>query len=182
MNPKLFLLLPCLAAAAMAPAARASVDLAISAEIRLGRMPPPPPPEVVVVEPVGPAEPPPWAKARWYRRSYAYYYYPGYDVYFRPADRVWFYLDRGTWRFAAQLPTAIRVDFGRAVALTLESDRPYTYHDRVRVYYPETYFTKVKFKHDSDRRPDRADAPPGQNGDRDDSPGRGKGRGKGKDK
>ena len=153
MNSKILLLIS-LTATTLLPVARAGVNLDISAEIRLGRALPPPPPEVVVIERIGPSEPPPWARSHWYHRSYAYYYYPGADVYFRPADRVWFFLDRGAWRFGARLPDHIRMDFGRAVSLTLESDRPYLLHDRVIAYYPPNYFSRVKLRNEHDGRRD----------------------------
>ncbi len=184
---KLRILLICLAgAAAGLPAALAQVDVTVSAEIRLGRVLPPPPPEVVVVDEVGPPGPPPWAETHWYRRSHAYYYYPGCDVYYRPDDKVWFYLEGGTWRVAAQLPTNIRIDFGRSVSLTLETDRPYVYHEKVVRYYPANYFAKVRFKnaHDNravdrkehpDRKPDKRDDDDDQ--DRGKSHGKGHGRG-----
>jgi hypothetical protein len=185
-------LLLCLAASGFAPAVPAAVDVHIDAEIRIGRAMPPPPPEVVIVEDVGPPSPPPWAKSRWYRRSYAYYYYPGYDVYFRPSDRMWFYLDGGDWRFGVNLPDTIHVDFGRSVSLSLESDRPYTFHRDVVAYYPPTYWSKVKFKngHDNrverrdDRRDDRADRRDDRRDDRKDrgADDGGKGKGKGKEK
>lgn len=155
MNPKTILFLS-LATVACLPAARAEINVDITADIRVGRALPPPPPEVVVVEQVGPPGPPPWARNHWYRRSHAYYYYPGCDVYYRPADRVWFYLDGGNWRIGAQLPTSIRVDFNRAVPLNLESDRPYVYHEKVVTYYPANYFTRVQVRDPHDNgRPDR---------------------------
>jgi hypothetical protein len=164
----------CLATAGLVPAARAEINVDITADIRLGHSLPPPPPEVVVVEEVGPPGPPPWAQGHWYRRSYAYYYYPGYDVYYRPADRVWFYLDGGNWRIGAQLPTHVRVDFGRAVPLRLESDRPYVYHQKVVTYYPPNYFARVKLRNDYDNRRNDHD----ERNDR----GRDRGKGHGKDK
>ncbi|HEY8993785.1 MAG TPA: hypothetical protein VIM71_03795 [Lacunisphaera sp.] len=167
-----------LTAVSLAPAARADLNVDITADIRIGRALPPPPPEVVVVEEVGPPGPPPWAHTHWYRRSHAYYYYPGFDVYYRPADRVWFYLDGGTWRIGAQLPTSIRVDFNRAVPLTLESDRPYVFHEKVVTYYPSNYFAKVRFKEDHDNRPGHFD----DRRDRDDHHDHDKGRGKDKRK
>lgn len=174
MNSKTLLL--SLAVASLVPAARADLDVGIGVDIRLGRAAPPPPPEIVVVEEVGPPGPPPWvADHRWYRRSYGYYYYPGCDVYYRPSDRVWFYLEGGSWRFGARLPDRIRVDFGHAVSLKLESDRPYVYHERVVTYYPANYFTKVKFKNGHDNRRDDRDRD-------DDRRNRGKGRDKDKDR
>jgi hypothetical protein len=148
------LFLSCLIAAGLVSTTHAEVGVNVSAEIRIGRALPPPPPEVIIVEQVGPPGPPPWAPAHGYRRAHDYYYYPGYDVYYHPTDRVWFYLDGGNWRFGAQLPAAIRVDFGRAVALQLDSDRPYVHHKEVVAYYPANYFTKVKVKGGPDKQSD----------------------------
>lgn len=138
----------------LATPALASIDVSIAAEIRLGRVVAPPPPEVVVVEEpvVVHRGPPPWAPARFYHRHRAYYYYPGADVYYRPADRMWFYLDGREWRFGVSLPASVRVDFDRCVALTMETDRPYLFREQVRTYYPQEYFVtrvRVKEKHDN---------------------------------
>lgn len=135
--------------AALIPAAHAGVDLSISADIRLGHTPPPPPPQVVVVEQTGPHGPPPWAPGHWYRRNRAYYYYPGCNVYYRPGDHMWFYLEGSNWRAGVQLPSIITIDFSRSVSLTMETDRPYVYHDKVVAYYPSGYFAKVKIKDDN---------------------------------
>ncbi len=178
MNTKIILLAAAVAVG-FAPAARAQ-HIDVDVDIRLGRAAPPPPPEVIVVDDAGPPGPPPWARSHWYRRSYGYYYYPGYDVYYRPADRVWFYLDGGSWRFGARLPDHIHVDFRRSVTLKLESDRPYTYHQRVVTYYPPTYFSRVKFKHENDnRRDDRRD---NDRRDRDDRGRHDRGKGNDRDK
>jgi hypothetical protein len=156
MNSKTILVL-LLTAASLAPVARAQ-RIDVDLDIRLGRAAPPPPPEVVVIDQVGPSAPPPWARTHWYHRSYGYYYYPGCDVYYRPSDHLWFYLEGGTWRTGVRLPDHIRVDFGRAVSLKLEGDRPYLFHDRVVAYYPANYFAKVKFRNEHDnRRADRHD-------------------------
>jgi len=175
-------LLLSLAAAGFVPAVDAAIDVHIDAEIRIGRAPPPPPPEIVVVEEVGPPGPPPWSRSRWYRRSHAYYYYPGCDVYYRPSDRMWFYLDGGNWEFGVSLPERIRVDFGRSVSLSLESDRPYTFHRDVVAYYPPTYWSKVKFKNGHDNRVDRREDRRDDRAERRDDNARGKDKGKGKGK
>ena len=185
MNPRA-LLLTAFIAASVIPLTAADVQISINAEIRLGRALPPPPPEVVVEEHVGPVGPPPWAKRHWYRRDYGYYYYPGCDVYYRPSDHMWFYLDGGNWRAGVRLPDSITIDFGHSVSLTLQSDRPYTYNDHVVAYYPRDYFSRVKIRHDNrvDRRQDRRDDHQDNRYDKrqDDDRGNGKGKGKGKDK
>lgn len=132
---------------ALVPAARAGLDLSVVAEIRLGKALPPPPPEVEIIEAPVQKGPPPWAPAHGFRRNREYYFYPGANVYFRPADRTWFYLDGREWRVGVSLPTSIRVDFGRSVSLEMESDRPFEFHQSVAQYYPSDYFTKkVKIK------------------------------------
>lgn len=172
-----------LAALALLPGAAVfAFDVALSAEIRLGRVMPPPPPEVIVVEPVGPGGPPPWAPAHGFRRNRDYYYYPEAAVYFRPSDRVWFFLDGGNWRVGAELPSAIRVDFERSVALTMESDKPFEFHRHVTTYYPASYFTKVKIKPrgakaETGKEPKEHRGHSESRGNSGDKPGKGKGKG-----
>lgn len=145
MNAKL-LLLPVLALS-LATRTLADIDVSIAAEIRLGRVIAPPPPEVIIIENTGPSGPPPWAPAHGFRRNRDYYYYPGTNVYYRPADRTWFYLEGQNWRFGVNLPDAVRVDFGHSVAVVMETDRPYEFHEHIRRYYPTDYFvTKVRVK------------------------------------
>jgi len=147
------LLLVSLATAGLPLSAQADISVGISADIRLGRAAPPPPPEIIIVEPVGPPGPPPWSSSP-HRRTYTYYYYPGSDVYYRTDSHLWFYLEGRDWRSSAHLPDFVRVDFGRAVPLQLDDDRPYVYHQKVVAYYPPDYFTRVKFKDGHDNRPD----------------------------
>ena len=177
MNTRLLLLVG-LGAALLAPA-QADLAVTLSAEIRLGKALPPPPPEVIVVEESGPPGPPPWAPAHGFRRNRDYYYYPGADVYYRPADRTWFYLDGGNWSFGVSLPTSIRVDFDRSVSLTMESDRPYEFHDKVRNYYPPDYFVKKVRVKERGGKPEKTAKPErGKDGER----GKDKEKGKGKNK
>ncbi len=185
MQFKPLLLLPLLATL---PLAQAAVDVAISAEIRLGKVLPPPPPEVIVIKESAPMGPPPWAPAHGVRRHRTYYYYPGAHVYFRPEDRMWFYLDGREWRVGGSLPTNIRVDFDRSVSLTMEADKPHQFHDKVQVYYPAEYFvTTVRVK-EKDGKPDKADkdkfdrAEDNSPGRSEAAPGKSQGKGKGKNK
>lgn len=174
MNIKLLLLLP-LGTTLLAPLL-AGADVTISAEIRLGKVPPPPPPEVVVIEEPGVQGPPPWAPAHGFRRNHHYYYYPGAHVYYRPADRVWFYLAGGNWRFGISLPSSIRIDFDRCVPLTMETKEPHLFHDQVQAHYPPDYFvTKVRVKETGGK---SGKSKPGDG----DTPGKGKSKGKGRDK
>lgn len=171
---------------ALLPFARADVDVSISAEIRLGKVAAPPPPEVVVIDDSGPKGPPPWAPAHGlFKRNRAYYFYPGTNVYYRPSDRMWFYLEGRNWQVGVALPTSISVDFGRCVPLTMETDKPYEFHEKVVTYYPANYFTKkvkLKNEHHAGGRPEKAEKnKPGRDDD-DEDRGKGKGKGKGKSK
>lgn len=161
-------------------ALHAEMDVNIQADIHLGKVAPPPPPEVIVLENAPPPGPPPWAPAHGFHRNHTYYYYPGCDVYYRPEDRVWFFIDGGNWRASASLPTNIRVDFHRAVPLTMETDRPYQFHEKVRAYYPTDYFVaRVRVK-DSDDHHEQAEH--GDDNDHDHDHGKkGKGKAKGHD-
>ncbi len=172
------LTLPLLLVSLVVLAPAHSADVNLSLEIRLGKMLPPPPPEVIVLDRAAPPGPPPWAPAHGFRRKHDNYYYPSADVYFRPADRVWFYLDGREWRFGASLPTNIRVDFNRSVAVSMETDQPFQFHKEVKAYYPDDYFvSKVKVKEKGEK-PDKDKFEQGA----DDSPGKGNGKGKGKGK
>lgn len=156
---------------AAAVSARADIDIALSADIRLGRVVAPPPPVIEVVDLPPPPGPPPWAKRRWFARERVYYFYPEVEVYYRPADRMWFYTDRGAWRMSVELPTSVRIDLGHNVQLSMTTDRPFERHREVVVYYPRAYFTHVRIK----------GPPPGHAEHRgrghDDDRGRGKGKG-----
>lgn len=182
MNTKTFVGLLAVGAALLAPTARAQVDLAISADIRLGRTPPPPPPEVVVIDNSPPPGPPPWASAYGFRRNREYYYYPAADVYYRPADHMWFYLDGRTWRVDVNLPTSIRIEFDHCVPVTLRTDRPYDYAEKIRAYYPRDYFvTRVRLK-ERPGRPEHRDHDRGDDHEDDRNRGRGHGHDRDKDK
>ena len=166
MKTRYWLVLSLLALSGLA-SGRAEVTGSLSVDIRIGNVPPPPPPAVVVVE-SAPSGPPPWAAPHWYSRERAYYYYPECDVYYRPADRMWFFLEGGAWQVGARLPDRIDFDPGHGVHLSMASDRPYIYHQHVVMYYPHEYFARARNEGEPKRGPDRSD---------DDNPGRGHGRG-----
>ncbi len=172
MKTKMLLLACALAAIPATTALRADLLDNLTVQIRLGhRAPPPPPAVVVVVEERQPAGPAPWERSRWGRRSQGYYYYPGTDVYYRPSDRVWFYTERGRWRYSRQLPDHLRVDFNRSVTLSITGSRPYDYHQQVVARYPANYFgTRVRLRDDDrhdNRRDDRHDDNRGNDRDKD---------------
>lgn len=180
MKTKLLVLTLTLAATAT-PLVRADLpnlpklpNITVNADIRLGRLPPPPPPAVVVVtadtRPRGQLV---WEHRSWYQRNQSYMYYPGYEVYYRPSDRMWFYPDRGQWRSARRLPEYIRIDFNRSITLMMATDRPYQYHQQVAASYPANYFgTKVRLRYDDRRDNDhdgRDSDGDGRDRDRDDN-------------
>ncbi len=151
MNTKLILLFSL--AGLACPLARAQID--ITAEIQLGHRAPPPPPAVIVVVPnSGPA---PWEQGHWYEASMDYYYYPGAQVYYRPADRMWFFNDRGHWRNGPFLPPGLRVDFERSIPLRMATRQPYRFHQQIVARYSSNYFeTRVRLR-DDHRRDERQD-------------------------
>lgn len=178
MNPKPLLTLAVFAAVAVFATVAHALDFGITAEIRLGKVLPPPPPEVVVIEDTAPKGPPPWAPAHGFRRNRDYYYYPDANVYFNPDERKWFFLEGGSWRIAAALPTSINLNLERTVSLTMETDRPFEHHEQVKRYYPKDYFTrKVKIKKPRKNEGARSGT---SNDDRGNGKGNDKGKGKGK--
>ncbi len=199
MNAKILGLMALLTAVYL-PAIRAEVSGSVSVEIRVGKaLPPPPPPVVGIVDAPERPGPPPWARSRWFSRSRAYYYYPDRYVYYRPADRMWFYLEGSEWRAAAILPNHIDFDPRHSVALTMATDRPYSYHQKVVTYYGPDYFQRVKLKEEQDKGPDRGsehakgdekhepashenDKKEGKDNDKGGGPGSGKGKGHDKEK
>jgi hypothetical protein len=82
-------------------------------------------------------------------------YYPNSYVYFESGRNLYFYLDGGTWKMGASLPSTLRLDAGGAVTIEMDSDQPYS----------EFHAHKGKY-------------PPGQAKKDDDHPGKGKGKDK----
>jgi hypothetical protein len=74
---------------------------------------------------------------------------------------------------AGGLPGRIDFDLRHSVALTMETDRPYIYHEKVVTYYAPDYFQRVKIKEDHDKATDH---------DKGDGPGSDNGKGNGKKK
>ena len=79
--------------------------------------------------------PPPWAPAHGYRAKHRYSYYPHSQVYHDDSRGLYFYYRNGEWGFGVDLPDGIVIS-GDAVSLEMDVDRPYTWHDQVRDYYP----------------------------------------------
>lgn len=76
--------------------------------------------------------PPPWAPAHGLRAKYSYRYFPAQEVYHRPSDGLWFYYENGKWSAGARLPLGLKVDVSTAVALEMDSDKPFTFHADVK--------------------------------------------------
>jgi hypothetical protein len=184
MKNKIILLTLALAAAAPLSVHAGGIDVNLFGEIRIGVRPPPPPPVVVVVTP-DPTPQRSWdweRRCRWSNRTYAYYYYPSDNAYYRSSDRMWFYQERGKWRSNRRLPDSIRVDFNQSVTLTMYTERPYTHHQQVATRYPSNYFgTRVRVR-DDDRHDRDNDGNRGRGNDRDrDHDNRGKDKDKDRD-
>jgi hypothetical protein len=80
--------------------------------------------------------PPPWAPAHGNRVKHIYRYYPYHGIYFEEKAGVYFYLSDGRWQMAASLPAYIRITVNDFVALDMDTDRPYEYHNHVIKKYP----------------------------------------------
>jgi hypothetical protein len=100
---------------------------------------------VVLALPAAPAaaDPPPWAPAHGHRaKQHRYVYYPGYQVYYAPETRLWFWFGDGQWRVGASLPGGM-VGPGPGVSLVLDTGYPYERHD----YVVQQYGGGGKHKH-----------------------------------
>ena len=161
---------------------RADVSGVLSVDIRIGKVLPPPPPEVVIVDAPAPPGPPPWAGHHWFTRERAYYYYPDAEVYYRPADHMWFYLDGGAWQAGASLPARIDFDLSHCVSLTLATSRPYLYHRQVVTFYARDYFHHVRIKGDHDDAREHGNHDDDRRGGPGPGPDENHGKGKGHDK
>ena len=80
--------------------------------------------------------PPPWAPAYGVRAKYQYYYYPSARVYFDINRKVYFYLAGGRWIMNARLPENMVINLNEYIALELDTDRPYQYHEKHLQKYP----------------------------------------------
>ena len=80
--------------------------------------------------------PPPHAPAHGRRAQYKYHYYPSSEVYFNPGTGIYFYLSNSTWRSTASLSYNLKTALGEYVPLSIDSDRPYQYHDEHKRKYP----------------------------------------------
>lgn len=67
---------------------------------------------------------------------YDYDYYPNNEVYYYPSSHTWWWRDRDEWRHGRDLPHNFDIHGDRHVPVRLNSDRPYTSHERTRAQYP----------------------------------------------
>jgi hypothetical protein len=77
---------------------------------------------------------PPWSHGN--RAKHHYRYYPYHNVYFDEQQGVYFYLYDGRWQMSVSLPTYIRITVNDFVALDMDTDKPYEYHNDVVKRYP----------------------------------------------
>lgn len=68
------------------------------------------------------------------RHQYRYTYYPREQVYYSQERHSYFWLEGGTWRAGAQLPSTILL--GTPQPLELDTDRPYTRHAEIMLQFP----------------------------------------------
>ncbi len=86
--------------------------------------------------------PPAHAPAHGYRAKHGYRYYPGAEIYFDINRNVYFYLQQGKWLSAPTPPPLPGLDLKDFVNLELDTDQPFSLHDKhLRLYPP-----KIKLK------------------------------------
>jgi hypothetical protein len=69
--------------------------------------------------------------------AYQYYYYPRDQVYFDPANHVYFYLRGNRWLSSPDLPPQLREPLGDFVIIETDTETPYVYHGQVLHLYFE---------------------------------------------
>ena len=97
------------------------------------------------------ATPPDHAPAHGYRakqmHQHEYVYYPAQQVYYAPAQGVWFWLNGGNWQVGANLP--VRYQSYRqyqGIPVMLETSRPYVKHVYVEEHYGRPWREKHRHK------------------------------------
>lgn len=88
--------------------------------------------------------PPSHAPAHGYRSKHQYAYYPSASVYHDTDQGLYFYLSGSGWQVTASLPQQLRLQLGRSVSMTLDTDKPYIYNDQHRQQYPSGKANKKK--------------------------------------
>ncbi len=95
------------------------------------------------------ADPPPWAPAHGYRaKLHHYIYYPRHEVYYAPSSQLWFWLDGGSWRAGAGLPSRIVVAGSPGVSVVLGTARPYEMNTYVVERYGKRHSHRRHRHHD----------------------------------
>jgi hypothetical protein len=84
--------------------------------------------------------PPSYAPAHEYRAKHQYRYYPCCNVYSEPSRKVFFYIKSDEWIIGASLPTNLRRSLSGYVNMSLDTDKPYEYHDEHVQLYPNYRF------------------------------------------
>lgn len=80
--------------------------------------------------------PPPHAPAHGYRAKHTYHYYPDSQVYYDTGRGLYFYIEGGSWRVSATLPSSLHVGLGSHVAIDMYTDEPYLYSKDHKKKYP----------------------------------------------
>ena len=86
--------------------------------------------------------PPAHAPAHGYRAKHNYRYYPGAEIYFDINRNLYFYLQDNKWLSAPTPPALPGLNLKDFVILDLDTDQPFTRHDRHLQLYPP----KIKLK------------------------------------
>jgi hypothetical protein len=88
--------------------------------------------------------PPSHAPAHGYRANYQYRYYPSSNVYFDLDRKLYFFLQGGSWEFAASLPFDLIPKLGSHVSIEMEIAKPYIHNKEHRTKYSPGQAKKQK--------------------------------------
>jgi len=73
-----------------------------------------------------------------HRQDYSYKFYPICSVYFDVERKLYYYPEDDNWKISASLPKNINGDLGEYVKIEMNTDKPYTEHDKhVKEFPPE---------------------------------------------
>jgi hypothetical protein len=79
-----------------------------------------------------------------FQKFYSYRYYPSHSVYYDINRELYYYFQDGYWKIFASLPPKFNKGLGDCVELELDTNTPYTYHDKHIKEYPSKDSKKRK--------------------------------------
>ena len=78
------------------------------------------------------------------RQMYSYRYYPSCSVYYDIDRSLYYYLEDGDWKESASLPSKLEKKLGDYVKIEMDTDKPYTDHEKHVQNFPPNESRKIK--------------------------------------